>query len=165
MGDRDSWCTPLWFTRRLPLVDLDPCSNARSTVRARRSIRFGRKGKKGGKTPCGTWEYGNGLITSWRDLSVFVNPPYSDVLPWAIKAREARSFCFLVNEDSSTEWWKVLTEWRCHLFLFRSRIAFDAPPGIDSSQNNSPQAMICDPEFRKSIGEAFKGRGQWWNQE
>jgi hypothetical protein len=35
--DRDSWATPPWLTELLPEVDLDPCSNNRSTVKARPS--------------------------------------------------------------------------------------------------------------------------------
>ena len=34
MSDRDCWATPKWLTDLLPTVDLDPCSNAQSTVKA-----------------------------------------------------------------------------------------------------------------------------------
>lgn len=148
MGDRDSWCTPKKITKRLPLVDLDPCSNSRSTVKARRTFLLSR-----GE---------NGLLLPWTGLSVFVNPPYSDVLPWALKTVEAETFCFLVNADPSTEWWRVLTSWGNHLLFFYDRIGFDPPPGIESSQNDRAQCLICDDVFREMIGKSFAGMGQWW---
>ena len=148
MGSRDAWCTPKKITRRLPIVDLDPCSNPRSTVKARTKLML---------------ETGdNGLLYSWRGLSVFVNPPYSDVLPWALKTVEAETFCFLVNVDPSTEWWRVLTSWGSNLFLFRDRIDFDAPPDIDDSSNNRPQCFICDDAFRSMLGNNFERLGKWW---
>lgn len=149
MGDRDSWCTPKWITKRLPLVDLDPCSNPRSTVRARRRLML-----ENGE---------NGLLSSWRELSVFCNPPYSKIEPWAAKIVEAKSFCFLVNVDPSTEWWRMLTRWSDHLFLFYKRIKFRAPPGVESSSNDRAQCFICDSAFRNQIGNAFVGKGQWWS--
>jgi len=151
MSDHDAWCTPRKITKRLPLVDLDPCSNSRSTIRARRSVSL----ETGG----------NGLLLSWRELSVFVNPPYSDVLPWALKAWEAASFCFLVNVDPSTKWWRTLVEWPTYTFLFRDRIRFKAPPGIESSSNDRAQCLICDPGFRLAIGDSFRGLGDWWKRE
>lgn len=148
MGLRDSWCTPKKITRRLPLVDLDPCSNPRSTVRARTKLML---------------ENGdNGLLYSWRGLSVFVNPPYSDVLPWALKTVEAESFCFLVNVDPSTEWWRVITAWGNNLLFFRRRLRFGPPPGVESSSNDRSQCLICDDAFRASLGDNFATLGGWW---
>lgn len=148
MGIRDSYCTPLKITKRLPLVDLDPCSNPRSTVRARRRVML-----ENGE---------NGLLIPWTDLTVFVNPPYSDVLPWALKTVEAASFCFLVNVDPSTEWWRALTSWADHLFLFRERIQFDAPPSVEESGNDRAQCFICDDPFRTLLAKKFDHMGRWW---
>src|SRR5271165_2082418 len=65
----DSYCTPRKITDRLPARDLDPCSNPRSTVRAKRAYSLERKL--------------DGLKLSWPG-EVFVNWPYSDPLPWAV---------------------------------------------------------------------------------
>jgi len=148
VGYRDGYCTPRWITRRLPWVDLDPASNPRSTVKARRSCMLER-----GE---------NGLLVSWRGLSIFCNPPFSDVAPFAEKASEAESFCFLVNVDVSTRWRRRLTMFPSFTFPFYSRIEFEAPEGIETSRNDSPQEFICDPAFRERIGDAFKGYGEWW---
>lgn len=104
----------------------------------------------------------NGLLIPWTDLTVFVNPPYSDVLPWAIKTVEAESFCFLVNVDPSTEWWRMLTAWGRHLFFFRERIQFDAPKGVEESGNDRAQCFICDGQFREALADKFNRLGQWW---
>jgi hypothetical protein len=115
----DSYCTPPWLTQRLPMVDLDPCSNPRSTVRARR--RYSLEMRL------------DGLKLPWVG-SVFLNWPYSDPLPWAIKLREelASGRCtqaiVLCKHDSSTEWWRELVKGATpDQWQFFSRIQFDEP--------------------------------------
>jgi hypothetical protein len=106
----------------------------------------------------------NGLEVSWRGLSVFVNPPFSNVQPFADKIVEPRTYCYLTNEDSSTEWWRTISQYECWQLAFYKRQMFKAPPGIDSSQNNSSQVMTCDGEFYRMIKDAFKPLGQWWKK-
>jgi hypothetical protein len=117
----DAYCTPRWLTELLPLVDLDPCSNTRSTVRAKRTFSMEKKL--------------DGLKLSWLG-SVFVNWPYSDPLPWAHKAihelREGRctDAIVLCKLDTSTEWWKTITEQvleNLDLWTFDKRVQFDEP--------------------------------------
>ncbi len=149
MGLRDSWCTPRRITRRLPEVDLDPCSNPRSTVKAKRTCMLER-----GE---------NGLLESWEELSVFVNPPWSDPLPFAIKAWEADSFCFLVKEDPTTEWWSKLTAFPCYRFSFNFRVPFEPPEDVEESTNEHPSCLICCPKFFREMSvELFYGMGRWW---
>jgi hypothetical protein len=118
----DSYTTPQWLTAMLPPVDLDPCSNPRSTVRARRTYSLEKKL--------------DGLKLSWAG-SVFLNWPYSDPLPWAAKlAQELLSgrcteAIVLCKLDSSTEWWQVLTGFeQPELWTFDRRIQFDEPPEL-----------------------------------
>jgi hypothetical protein len=137
VSDRDAWCTPSWLTAALPMVDLDPCSNSRSTVRADRTYSLER-GEDGLRLP-------------WVG-SVFVNPPYSDVLPWALKARDSASALltacgFLVNVDTSTKWWGVLQSFLPYALFFNRRIQFEAPPGVDASMNKKPQVLLCNRRF------------------
>jgi hypothetical protein len=118
----DSYCTPLWLTARLPMVDVDPCSNPRSTVRARRTYSLEKKL--------------DGLKLSWNG-SAFINWPYSAPLPWAAKmvqellsgrCTEAIILCKL---DTSTEWWQVATAFeQPELWTFDLRIPFDEPPAL-----------------------------------
>lgn len=107
----------------------------------------------------------NGLLVPWDGLSVFVNPPWSRIKPFALKAWEADSFCFLVLEDASTKWWEILTQFPCFRFSFNERIPFDAPPGVDTSSNDRPTCMIADPKMRAAIGNAFDKLGRWWKSD
>lgn len=98
----DAACTPLWLCELLPLVDFDPCSNPRSMVRARWSWSL-EKGIDGLKMP-------------WRGVG-YKNFPYSDPMPWCIKAIDemrmgrCTELITLCKLDTSTEWWKVLTQY------------------------------------------------------
>lgn len=105
----------------------------------------------------------NGLLLSWEGLSVFVNFPFSNPLPFAKKLIEAKSFCVLCNEDSSTEWWRQITQWPCYQFSFFDRVEFPHEV-LDTSKNNSSQVMVCDPTFFPYIYEPFKPYGQWWKK-
>lgn len=72
-------------------------------------------------------------------------------------------FCFLLNADNSTKWYRKLTEWPVYKFEFYSRIEFDAPPSVDQSDGNDrPQMMVASPDFYHLIKDSFKGLGEWW---
>lgn len=126
----DSYCTPEWLTAILPMVDTDPCSNPRSTVRARRSYSLEKKL--------------DGKILPWNG-SVFLNWPYSDPMPWVEKmlnemaAGRCTEVIILCKLDSSTEWWHRATNFvlesstdfsRPELWTFDKRIAFAEPPQL-----------------------------------
>lgn len=149
MSDRDSWATPKWLTDLLPHVDLDPCSNARSTVRARQAYSL-----DSGQ---------DGLALPWSG-SVFVNPPFSDIMPWAEKAAnsDTTALGFLVNVDSSTQWWSTLTRLLPYAFLFARRIQFSPPPGIPASTNSKPQALLCDLRFWAMCDREIEHHGRLW---
>lgn len=167
-GLRDCWTTPRWLTDLLPKVTLDPCSNLRSTVRAKRHIvSSGDPYWNNFHDIDGTtqWEQGDGLAVSWKNRSVFVNPPYSKIMPWARKAADARAFIFLVNLDPSTKWMKELRESGGHFrFEFDKRIKFVPPPRIRQSSNSKPQALICNEAGMLMIDEDLKQHGQWWQR-
>ncbi|MGH7179881.1 MAG: DNA N-6-adenine-methyltransferase [Tepidisphaeraceae bacterium] len=115
----DSYCTPPWLTTRLPLVDLDPCSNPRSTVRSKR--RYSLEMKL------------DGLRLPWTG-TVFLNFPYSTPLPWVQKLLEelgigrCKEAIVLCKLDSSTKWWKELNGFETpELWTFDDRVQFDEP--------------------------------------
>jgi len=97
----DATCTPDWLTALLPTVDIDPCSNERSTVRAKRTYRLERKQ--------------DGLSLPWHGTA-FDNNPFSEPLPWMEKAiTELRSgrctdLIVLCKHDEGTEWWDVINQ-------------------------------------------------------
>jgi hypothetical protein len=118
----DSYCTPRWLTAMLPLVDKDPCSNPRSTVRARRSYSLETKL--------------DGLVLPWNG-SVFLNWPYSDPEPWVLKlineleAGRCTEAIVLCKLDTSTAWWRTLTgHGQPELWMFDKRLLFDEPPAL-----------------------------------
>lgn len=141
-GDRDAYCTPPEITALLPEVDLDPCSNPRSTVRA--------------QTTYSLEANQNGLELPWFGL-IYANVPYSAPLPWAEKHERERANLigagFLVNADHSPAWWKLL---RRHLHLrldFDERIEFSAPPGVEPSKNDRPQTLLMDDAFWEACSQ------------
>lgn len=147
--DRDSWCTPAWLTAVLPPVDLDPCSNARSTVQAARTYDLAR-----GE---------DGLALPWVG-SVFVNPPYGNPLPWAIRAAQHDGpIGVLVNADPSTRWWARLTDGLDTALLFTRRIQFAPPPGVAASTNSKPQALVMNAAFLALCSDALLAFGARWH--
>ncbi len=151
MSDRDSWCTPKWLTDLLPHVSLDPCSNPRSTVSAQETYSL-----ESGK---------DGLTAPWFRGSVYVNPPFSSILPWASKLCE-RNPCdpaaFLVNVDPSCTWWRVLTSRLDCALMFSKRIQFDPPPGITPSTNSKAQALIMNEPFLAMCNSGLLNLGTVW---
>jgi hypothetical protein len=56
----------------------------------------------------------DGLAVDWGEEVVWCNPPYSDPLPWVVKASTARKAVLLLKSDTSTkafrECWSNATE-------------------------------------------------------
>ena len=69
----------------------------------------------------------DGLLTQWRDKT-YVNPPYSDPLPWVEKAieesKKGKLIVMLLNVDTSTKWYAKLTEAGAHFLWFAERLRF-----------------------------------------
>lgn len=129
----DSYTTPSYLTDVLPLVDTDPCSNPRSTVRSRRtySLETNR----------------DGLKLAWLG-SVFVNWPYSCPLLWVNKliyevdcghCTEAIVLCKL---DCSTEWWNTLVGWKDpEMWLLNDRVPFGEPEELKLARVEKMEAL------------------------
>lgn len=84
---------------------------------------------------------------------VFLNPPYSDVMPW-VQAYKRTRFCFLLKFDNSTKWFEELIGYTSVvLFPKRTRIEFVAPPGVESSSNPFPHALFyaCEDDVTSAI--------------
>lgn len=146
---RDSYCTPVDLAVALGRFTLDPCSNPRSVIVADRV--------------CSLETGTDGLACFWHGEDVFVNGPFSDLLPWAAKLVEARSFVFLCNTDHSTKWWKAAVQsGGCYRFDLDKRQQFIAPPHIRSTTNNKPQSLLCDLNAYNRILERVSGLGRWW---
>lgn len=109
----DSWCTPSWLAEALGSFAIDPCSNDRSHIQAKCTF-------------TGAGDHDDGLTCPWGRASVFCNPPYSDVGPWARKlAAHPGPWCALVKLDPTTKWWATLMSAMPTVAPFRKRIKFE----------------------------------------
>ena len=72
----------------------------------------------------------NGLQVNWapRGMQVFVNPPYSNPLPWVKAAIEEKTLTpemtivMLLKHDSSTEWYRLLHESGANFLMVNGRL-------------------------------------------
>jgi len=130
--ESDTWCTPLWITSALGWFDLDPCSNPFSCIRSDAYYSL-------------ETEH-NGLILPWWGR-VFVNPPYSRVLPWAKKAvhemqvRKDIQITFLLKLDPTVNWYHFLMKHGGVSHPFRKRVKFTRP-GTKSVAPQWPCTLI-----------------------
>lgn len=124
----DNYCTPKELTDLLPEFDLDPCSNPNSTVRAKRAVMLPE----------------DGLAAEWRG-NVFVNCPYSNVMPWAEKAVESAdtaTTCLLLKMDPTTRWFsRLMLGGDAVAIMFRKRIKF-VDPGMPQTAAKFPSVLM-----------------------
>lgn len=159
-ANRDAWCTPDLLAAALPHVDVDPCSNPYSSIRADTTYML-----ENGQ---------DGLLLPWFGL-LYVNGPFSKLLPWAERLaselhekrskRTVKGAGFLVNADSSTAWWKVLTRHLPIRLDFDDRIEFKPPPGVEPSKNDRAQSLLMDEAFWKKCNrKALLEMGTLWER-
>lgn len=126
--DRDTWCTPKLLADAIGPVDLDPCSNARSHIRAARTFRLDRG------------QNGLALARFVKPSTLtFINCPYSrgNVARWADAYVHTR-FIFLLRMDTSTQWFAAVESCSEVIATLREqRTNFEAPPGVDGDDSNT----------------------------
>jgi hypothetical protein len=154
---RDCYCTPIDLAAALGRFTLDVASNPRSAIQSDKY--YGPEFEPDDPRCLGP----NSLVHPWADEDLFCNGPFSDLLPFAEKLHEARSFVFLCNTSHETKWWKAVVACggRYELKLAR-RQQFIAPPHIRSSGNNKPQSLLCDRRAYHRLAIALEDLGQWW---
>ncbi len=75
----------------------------------------------------------NGLLVDWKNKT-YVNPPYSNPLPWVVKAIEERdkgkTVALLLKLDTTTKWYYALEEANAHIMFIGERVKFNgrSPP-------------------------------------
>jgi len=83
-----------------------------------------------------------GLEAEWGGASepVFVNPPYSNPLPWVLKAvqehRRGKTVVLLLKLDCSTRWYRELASAGAHIIFINERLHFS-----DSDAANFPSML------------------------
>ena len=69
----------------------------------------------------------NGLDIEWKDKT-YVNPPYSNPLPWVEKAieenKKGKTIVLLLRMDTSTRWFKELQESGAKFLWINGRLKF-----------------------------------------
>lgn len=69
----------------------------------------------------------DGLRTDWKDKT-YVNPPYSDPLPWVEKAieesKKGKTIVMLLKADTSTKLFAKLNECGARIFWMNRRMKF-----------------------------------------
>lgn len=98
----DDWATPLWL--QAVFRDwFDPCPLGGLALKV------------------------DGLAMPWR-RKTYVNPPYSDPLPWCLKAveehRKGNTIVMLVKHDPTTKWYRTLIDAGAHVLYFGERLRY-----------------------------------------
>ncbi len=97
----------------------------------------------------------DGLTIKWSGKRVFINPPYSRVMPWVeraiVAARSGKTVVMLLKHDSSTKWFARLHEAGAVFLTFVGRISFN---GLDLAPFPSVLVILsrelCSSEVRVS---------------
>lgn len=127
----DDWCTPKWLCELLGWFDLDPCSNERSHVNALDTCRLDHPNEA----------RRDGLAFDWAACLTFVNPPYSNVGPWAAKLAAHRGpWCTLLKLDPTTKWWATLMSASPTFAPFKKRLKFEGDRAMTA---NFPSVLVC----------------------
>lgn len=75
----------------------------------------------------------DGLKLHWMNQT-YVNPPYSNPLPWVLKAieesKQGKTIALLLRLDCSAKWFLALQNANAHILLINERVKFNgkAPP-------------------------------------
>lgn len=112
--DGDTWLTPRYILDQLGEFDLDPCA-ADSNPNWVAPEQYTKKD--------------NGLTSPWHGR-VFVNPPFSNCVPWVFKHAEHRhGICLIPASVESVHWRKVVWQLAVGIYLLHGRTRFCNPDG------------------------------------
>lgn len=121
--DTDNWATPEWLMKHFE-KHFDPC-------------------------PLHHAPYFDGLIGNWESPA-YVNPPYSNPLPWVEKAIEQQQkgvdVVMLLRVDVSTKFYRKIMEIGGHVVFFNERLKFS-----ESKQSPNFSSMLVFLEGNKSL--------------
>lgn len=86
----------------------------------------------------------NGLEISWDNQRVFVNPPWSDVMPWVRKALDSKAeiVVFVLPARTDTPWFHTLKDNGAEIRLFRKRVHF-LKDGVGGNKMPTDGTMVA----------------------
>lgn len=112
--DADTWLTPRWILDHLGPFDLDPCSALAA---------------RGWVCPNELTIEDDGIKAEWRGR-VFMNPPFSNTIPWLLKhARHGKGISLVPASVESKVWRDVVWTQAKAIFLLHGRTRFCRPDG------------------------------------
>ena len=124
----DDWLTPPWLLEQLGEFDLDPCCPPSMPWRtAKRMLTLD----------------DDGLHADWSGR-VWLNPPYSEILPWVAKLARHGHGMLLVFARTDTSWFQdhVFPEASALLFL-RGRLFFHRADGARAPANAGGPTVLA----------------------
>ena len=130
MKDSDCWQTPDWLMKHFK-GHYDPCP-----PKEVRNVLY------------------NGLVADWESPA-YVNPPYSNPLPWVQKAiaesKKGVDVVLLLRVDVSTKWYRLLMEQNPHVAFFNERVKFKGSKGCPNfcSMLVFLEGVLCECERKK----------------
>ena len=100
--------------------------------------------------PCPAQSTRDGLSYDWCEFhdQVYVNPPYSDPMPWVKKAIKEISIypdstiVMLLKHDSSTRWYQLLVEAGARFWMLQGRMNFTGPNQIKGATAPFPSVLV-----------------------
>jgi phage N-6-adenine-methyltransferase len=179
----DNWCTPDWLFEKLSKehgsFDIDLCATAENSKCQTYGSNYLRDEygdlQQGENAYIGAANNIKDIAYLFNmDLNCFMNPPYSNPLPFIEKAWEDSKHCkivCLVKADPSTKWWAVFWNYKevhnCHCFdsdcpfyesigpkpgctvqFFPKRIQFDPPIELVNSGEVWNLEFGCEDSFK-----------------
>ncbi len=85
------------------------------------------------------------LITPWpKDILAFLNPPFSDIKPWAKKCSEAGARVIMLTPASvGSEWFAKYCFQKANVIILRPRFAFKGMPPNPKTGKVDPYPKDC----------------------
>ena len=168
--DRNTWQTPKylfdWLNQRFFWFDLDGCATAKNALTSRY---IGEPGSDADDNVSIAPDFlADDIFDVLLDeiaercsypLRIFVNPPYSDVIPFLQQAKRLRDaghlVVMLLNNDKSTQWYQQCVHGVANevIDLVGGRIAFINPVTGKEIKGNSKGQMIVvfDPTMEDFV--------------
>lgn len=155
----DDWLSPRPVVDVLGPFDLDPCCVPKMPWRtARRMVSNVAARSRNTVHACGLTEI------DWTGI-VWVNPPYSDVLPWVERmAEHGNGFMLVPAKSTDTAWGQLLLETADAVLFQRGRFEFCLPDGSDSGGAWAPSLVAaygrrCVKKLERAVAEGSVLRG------
>lgn len=152
--DKDKWATPWWafyFAEHwfdLPQFELD-CAASEHNTKCKRFIS----------------EQENALEIEWNAQHCWLNPPYSNPLPFVEKAiaqsKQGKTVVMLLNVDNSTRWFDMCVQHASDIvYITKGRLPFiHNATGQEMKGNNKPQMFVLFNERKwKSRDKKVRSR-------